>query len=238
MHAIIIKKQHTNEYDLLVTCYTKERGKLTAIAKSALKHSSTQAMHLDPLNIVEFELVEGHSYPIITSAQSEHAYLNIKSSPLATVMANFFTEVIDRVVFDNERDDELWNVLGSALEELNASRRRSQMFEIFRRKQFELLDTLGYAPQTNCCVVCGAGPSHEGWLISPENGGMICGQCSEDGYRGIIMSKQDITLMRGDFNRHSPTRSVFDVLFEYLIGAPLSSLELIYRFASEYAPVV
>lgn len=237
MHAIIIKKQHTNEYDLLVTCYTKERGKLTAIAKSALKHSSTQAMHLDPLNIVEFELVEGRSYPIITSAQSERVFGHIKSSPLITAMANFFTEIIDRIVFDNERDDELWDVLESALTELDASGNK-QIFEIFRRKQFELLDVLGYAPQMKSCVVCGANPPKEGWLISPENGGMICEQCSADGYHGIIMSKQDISLMHGDFIKHNRARSVLDVLFEHLAGIPLSSIELIYKFAMEHTPMV
>src|SRR3989344_6781387 len=57
--AIIIKKQNTNEYDQLISCYTKELGKITAIAKSILKHSSVQAMHLDVLNLVEFDLVGG-----------------------------------------------------------------------------------------------------------------------------------------------------------------------------------
>ena len=57
--AIVLKKQNTNEYDQLVTCYTEEFGKLTAIAKSVLKPSSIQAMHLDLFNLVDFELVSG-----------------------------------------------------------------------------------------------------------------------------------------------------------------------------------
>ena len=53
--AIIIKKQNTNEYDQWVTCYTEEFGKLKTVAKSILKPSSIQALHLDVFNLVEFE---------------------------------------------------------------------------------------------------------------------------------------------------------------------------------------
>jgi DNA repair protein RecO (recombination protein O) len=238
MHAIVIKKQHTSEYDLLVTCYTKERGKLTAIAKSALKHSSTQAMHLDPLNCVEFELVEGRAHPIITSAQSERVFSHIKSSPLLTAMAHFFTEVIERVVYDNERDDALWDTLESALIGLDVSKNRSATFEVFRQKQYELLEVLGYAPQTSRCIICDSGTPCEGWLVSPEHGGMICLTCASQGYHGIVMSKRDISFMRGEFHGGGFTRSVIDVLFEHLIGAQFASLEMVYRFALEPSAMV
>ncbi len=238
MRAIIVKKQPTNEQDLLVTCYTQERGRLTAIAKSSLKPTSTQAMHLDLFNVVEFELIDGRSYPIIASAQSERVHAHVKASPLLTAMAGFFAEIVDRLVFDNERDDELWNVLSSALEALDATSDQPIAFATFRQKQFELLDVLGYAPQTSGCVVCGASPAREGWLLSSEHGGLVCMECVSKGYYGIIMSKQDIALLHGDTESHGPTRSALDALFEHLASASLASLGLIYRLASQSTPVL
>src|SRR3989339_615273 len=96
--AIVIKKQNTNEYDQLVTCYTEELGKVMAIAKSILKKTSLQSMHLDVLNLVEFDLIEGRAWPTIASAQSEDAYLPIKDSIRKFSVASFFLDVIDKII--------------------------------------------------------------------------------------------------------------------------------------------
>ena len=102
--AIIIKKQNTNEYDQFVTCYTQEFGKLTAIAKSVLKHGSIQAMHLDVFNLVDFELVQGRSLPIIAGAQSENSLGILRAQSVFGGCA-FFSEIIDKMVPELEKDE-------------------------------------------------------------------------------------------------------------------------------------
>lgn len=117
--AIIIKRQPTNEYDLLVTLYTQELGKLTAIAKSALKPTSTQGSHLDTYNLVDVELVEGRAWPIIAGAQCLDARRHLKSSLANLAMAGFFTEAVQRIVFDGQGDNELWEFLNRAFDRFN-----------------------------------------------------------------------------------------------------------------------
>ncbi len=143
--AIIIKKQHTGEYDQLVTCYTEEFGKLTAIAKSVLKPHSKQAMQLNPLNLVDFELVEGHAAPIITAAQTERAYPSLRSSLVYMAVANFFLEAADKIIYDRDRDAVLWDFLTGLLNDLDCQGSRTLALSLFRRKQEELLGILGYA---------------------------------------------------------------------------------------------
>src|SRR3989338_7943249 len=142
--AIIIKKQNTNEFDQFVTCYTQELGKLTAIAKSILKHSSIQAMHLDTLNLVEFELINGKAMPIIAGAQSENSYRDLKSSIPSLAVGHFFSEVIDKMVPEMEKDENLWNFLTDLLDKLN---RFEPSLTFLRQKQFTLLGLLGYSPE-------------------------------------------------------------------------------------------
>ena len=142
--AIIIKKQNTNEYDQFVTCYTQEFGKLTAIAKSVLKQSSIQAMHLDVLNLVEFELINGRAMPIIAGAQSENSYRELKNSIPSLAVAHFFSEVIDKMVPELEKDDQLWNFMVDLLDKLN---RFEPSLTFLRQKQFTLLGLLGYSPE-------------------------------------------------------------------------------------------
>ena len=142
--AIVIKKQNTNEYDQFVTCYTQEFGKLTAIAKSILKPSSIQAMHLDVLNLVEFELINGKAMPIIAGAQSENSFRDLKDSVPSLAVAHFFSEVIDKMVPEMEKDEELWNFMTDLFDKLN---RFEPSLIFLRQKQFALLGLLGYSPE-------------------------------------------------------------------------------------------
>ncbi len=142
--AIVIKKQNTNEYDQFVTCYTQEFGKLTAIAKSVLKPNSIQAMHLDVLNLVEFELINGKAMPIIAGAQSENSYRELKNSIPSLAVAHFFSEVIDKMVPELEKDEKLWDFMADLFDKLN---RFEPGLTFLRQKQFVLLGLLGYSPE-------------------------------------------------------------------------------------------
>ena len=150
--AIIIKKENTNEYDQWVTCYTEEFGKLKTIAKSILKTNSIQALHLDNFNLVEFDPVLGNGMPIVTSAQVINTFQGIKNSIAKTSVAYFFAEAIDKMVFDNDKDDELWMFLNSFLTELN--KYNIDNMALFRQSQKKLLHILGYFPETNSCKAC------------------------------------------------------------------------------------
>lgn len=143
--ALILKKQNTNEYDQLVTCYTQDFGKLTAIAKSILKPSSIQAMHLDIFNLVEFELVSGRGLPIITGAQLTDSRKDLKNSVASSAIANFFCEVLDKMVPDSEPDPGLWNFMLKLLSRLD---KFEPSLAMFRQQQFEMLKILGYSPET------------------------------------------------------------------------------------------
>ena len=143
--AIIIKKQNTNEYDQFVTCYTQEFGKLTAIAKSILKPTSIQAMHLDVLNLVEFELINGEAMPIIAGAQSENSHRDLKDSIPSLAVAHFFSEIVDKMVPEMEKDEQLWDFVANLFDDLN---RFEPSLTFLRQKQFVLLGLLGYSPET------------------------------------------------------------------------------------------
>lgn len=142
--AVIIRKQRTGEYDQLVTCYTKEFGKLTAVAKSSLRPGSTQGMQLDVLNLVDFELINGRATPIIAAAQTENGYAGLRASLTALAAAYFFLEVFHAVVFDHEKDERLWDFLISTLDDLQKNAAGGPLLPLFRQKQSECLNVLGY----------------------------------------------------------------------------------------------
>jgi DNA repair protein RecO (recombination protein O) len=232
--AIVIKKQNTNEYDQLVTCYTEEHGKVLAIAKSILKKTSLQSMHLDVLNLVEFDLIDGRAWPIIASAQSEKTYLPIKNSIKKFAVAGFFLDVIDKVVFDNERDADVWSFLISSFSELEGAG-EDDALDIFRKRQAEFLNISGYAPKTDRCSICltsdglDCGIDHE-WALNFDMGGLICRNCYLQTNRGILLSNGDLKILRqSDVGDDYRAKTSLDLIFENITGRKFNSLGLIYR---------
>ncbi len=137
--AIVIKKEHANEYDQFITCYTQEFGKITAIAKSILKKTSLQAMHLDIFNLVEFELINGKAMPIIASAQAETIFPDLKNSLPALTVAGFFASAVDKEMFDNDKDPKMWSFLEEMLNSVNQKASDSEALNnllIQRKEEF------------------------------------------------------------------------------------------------------
>ncbi|MBI2674466.1 MAG: DNA repair protein RecO [Candidatus Yanofskybacteria bacterium] len=192
--AIVIKKENTNEYDQWVTCYTEEFGKLKTVAKSILKPSSVQSLHLDIFNLVEFDLINGRGMPIVTGAQVINSFGTMKSFFAKTAVAYFFAEAIDKMVFDNDKDDELWSFLVSLLVELNKA--DTSPVQLFRQGQSRLLDILGYLPETNFCKICDdkLGDGELG-AFNQELGGIVCKKCFLSGHGGILISRDDFRML-------------------------------------------
>jgi len=150
--GIVIKKINVGEYDQLVVLYTQEFGKITTIAKSIVKPKSKQASHLDILNLVSFSLVKGNGYPIITSSISSNGYRRLKESLPALALSLFLTEVIDKSIFNNDRDDNLWNFFIDSLDYLNSMNSDIDKIEydnIFNSFHKKVLRLLGYYDETS-----------------------------------------------------------------------------------------
>lgn len=107
--GFVVKKTDVGEYDQLIVLYTKEFGKIKAVAKSITKSESKQAAHLDTLNLVDFELIKGNGHPIITSSVSIKTHPNIKKNLRALAISSFLTEMIDKLIYDHDSDPNLWN---------------------------------------------------------------------------------------------------------------------------------
>lgn len=227
--AIILKKQNTNEYDQLVTCYTYELGKIAAIAKSILKKNSIQSMHLDCLNLVDFELINGNHMPIITGAQVERSYLGLKHSLSAMSAAFVIAEYTDKVTFEYMQDRDLWNFLLNILHSLDSS--PGNWNRLLRKAELQLLGIMGYYPNLDGCSVCLI-KSDKYVAFNTELGGVICGECFLKGARGVILKEDDLRVLKGLDVDFKSSRSVLDALLEHTVGGKLNSLDFFYRLNS------
>lgn len=120
--AIILKKIPIREDDELVMCYTRDFGKQRYQAKSSVLASSKQGSHFDILNLIEFNLIEGKHHAIIASAAAVNAFPRLKTSLPALAAAFFLLECFDKLVYENDHDQKLWQFLLDELTELDAGK--------------------------------------------------------------------------------------------------------------------
>ena len=213
--AIIIKKQPVKEHDKLISCYTEEFGKLTAMAKGSLKKESIQAMHVDLFNLVDFDLVSGRATPIIAGAQLENGHGFIKSNLNALAAAYFFLEAIDKIVFDNEKDPLLWRFIENVFRLLDKKVKEGEndFSEFIHEKQAELLKIMGYAPNLSECCLCLSPTSGNHRAYSQDLGGALCSDCFLSGQKGIFIKMND--------------SSVSEIIFQGIAEKKFDSLNLI-----------
>jgi DNA repair protein RecO len=115
MQAIILKKIPIREFDELIICYTHDEGKAIYVAKSTRKTKSKQVSHLDIFNLVDFNLVQKYSMPIITSSYSLNNFAHLKAFLPVVTSASYLLEVFDKFIFEGDSDPRLWDFLVTKL---------------------------------------------------------------------------------------------------------------------------
>src|SRR5210317_2261042 len=78
VNAIVLKHQDYGEADRILTLYTREQGKLRALAKGVRKVHSRKSGHLEPFTLVSLQLAHGRSWPIVSQAEAQNIYDNLK----------------------------------------------------------------------------------------------------------------------------------------------------------------
>jgi DNA repair protein RecO (recombination protein O) len=177
VHAIVLRHADWGEADRLVTLYTREQGKLRAVAKGARKITSRKAGHLEPFTQVKLQLSRGRDLYIVTQADTIDAYLPLRENLILTGNASYVVELLDRFVYEEEgANPTLFRLLADTLQRLAEA---GDTWLAVRYYEMRLLDYLGFRPQLFECANCGREIKAEDQFFSFTLGGVICPRCGQ-----------------------------------------------------------
>lgn len=182
VEAIVLRHSDWGEADRLLTLYTRERGKLRAIAKGARKLTSRKAGHVEPFTRVKLQLAKGRDLWIVAQAEAVEAYVPLREDLILTSHASYALELIDRFTF--EEDTESSSIFRLLTETLARLASKSDPWLVLRYFEMRLLDDLGFRPRLFECANCGRKILPEDQFFSYNAGGVICPRCGE-GVRGL-----------------------------------------------------
>jgi DNA repair protein RecO (recombination protein O) len=177
VEAIVIRRRDWGEADRLLTLYTRERGKLQAVAKGARKPTSRKAGHIELFTRTRLLVARSRSIDIITQAETIDAYRPLRDSLEASTLAHYFAELLDRFTGEEEADQALFDLLSLALTWLCEA---DDLRLVSRYYELHLLDLAGFRPQLHHCPSCDNKLEPEGSFFSPMHGGVLCPNCGRD----------------------------------------------------------
>jgi DNA repair protein RecO (recombination protein O) len=174
VEAVVLRHSDYGEADRLLTLYTREQGKLRAIAKGVRKMQSRKAGHLEPFTQVVLMLARGHDLWIVTQAEAVDSLQPLRENLSRLGYAGYVVELLDRFTYEEGQNWQLYQLLVETLKRLSAE---EDPFVPVRYYEMRLLDLLGFRPRLFECAVCGKPIQPEDQFFSAERGGVLCPDC-------------------------------------------------------------
>lgn len=175
LEAVVLRHADWGEADRLLTLYTRERGKVRAIAKGVRKIKSRKAGHLEPFTRVTLQLARGRDLLIVTDADTIDAYQPLREDLIKTGYASYLVELLDRFTYEEESEN--YNIFRLLTESLSRVANEPDPWLAIRYYEVHLLHHLGFRPQLFECANCREEIEAVDQFFSAAQGGVLCPRC-------------------------------------------------------------
>jgi DNA repair protein RecO (recombination protein O) len=222
----------------VVTFYTRERGKVEAVAAGIGKPGSTLAGAVEPFTLARLFLATGKDLDRLTQAQALEAFPQITASLETYGYASWIAELTARATEPGQAAPDLFDFLLASLRALAAGVEAPLVAASYA---LALLELLGVAPVLGECAACGR-PLEGAVGYRAEAGGLLCGECRNGalpvsgGARGLLHGLRRVPPERLGALKVRPeeAREVLGLLRRHLayhLGLTLRSEEFLRQLA-------
>lgn len=188
--GVVLKTIKLGEADRIVTLFTRDNGKVRAVAKGIRKTKSRFGGRLEPFTHVNLLLYSGRGeLDTVTSVDIVDAFPAMRHDLAGLAGASALAEMIDKITPDRERSISTYSLLLAGLRGL-AVDSRGTVVPAFLVK---LLSLAGFHPHLVACAGCEATGPLGGF--SPALGGAVCESCWREDPHAYGVSAEAIALM-------------------------------------------
>lgn len=180
--GFILKQNDFGEADRFFSIFTKDFGKLEVSAKAIRKIKSKLRSGAQLFWLSEIEFIQGKKQKTLTDAVSIQSFVNIKKDPTRLNIAFQIAELFDKLIKEQEKDENLWNLVNEVFNTLNTWKLKAGVSEnklkiIYYYFFWKLFSILGYQPELYHCVLCREKLKPETLDFSLAESGLVCKKC-------------------------------------------------------------
>ncbi len=244
--AIVLKRSDFGEADRLLTLYSREFGKLKAIAKGARKPQSRKTGHVELFMRSQFLMAKGQDLDVITQAEMAEAYPALRDDLVRTTYAGYVVELLDRMTAEEGPNPSLYNLLAQTLGRLTTS---DDVRLVARYYELRLLGLAGFQPQLFRCLSCDEPIQEQDQFFSYELGGLLCPNCRAADRRARPVTAVAVKVLRYLQSRpwetvqalqlkrplHHELETIMHGYIAHILERDLKSVEFLHRLRREAA---
>jgi DNA repair protein RecO (recombination protein O) len=195
-HALIIRLADFSESSRVVTFYTRDFGKISALAKGAKRLKGPFEGAIDLLSEVRLVFIrkESAGLDLATETQLVRRF-HPHGRNMASLYAGYYVaELLDGLTLEHDPHPPLYDAAITALERISLE--EDHRLPVL---QFELLllREIGNLPTFDACEICGrpveSGETARYWV---SQGGLICGECGRPEFEHTTIHPTTIAFLR------------------------------------------
>jgi DNA repair protein RecO (recombination protein O) len=194
--AIVLRSVDFSETSLIVTLFTREFGKIGALAKGArrLKGPFESALDLLGLCRIVFLHKSSDALDLLTEAKLLRRFRPAGHQLAGLYAAYYVAELLDQLTDDDDPHPDLFDLADETLAALSAG---ESVARWTMRFELGLLRWLGHVPSLDTCVECGTSVALTGRVAFGElDGGVLCPACRGGKTHVVSVSAGALRAMR------------------------------------------
>ncbi|MCZ7663266.1 MAG: DNA repair protein RecO [Thermoleophilia bacterium] len=174
--ALVIGSMRLREADRIITFYTRELGRLSAVAKGVRRTSSRMGGRLEPFSLVHVMLHPGRgSLYTVTSVETIRTFQAVRDELFRMEAGGRLLEAVRSLFPEEEENPAAFNLLVRGIARLGQAEQRGEAHLAVLATRLKLLLALGYLPELDACTECGSGELL--CAFRPSLGGVLCADC-------------------------------------------------------------
>lgn len=233
--GIVLRVRNLGEADRIVTLYTKERGKLNAVARGARRIRNRLLSPTQVFTHGRYLIFPGKGLHNLSQADIINSNQMLRDDLEKFAYCSYITELLDSLTAEEDPSDGVFPLLAGALSLAETGRLQLSV----RAFEIRLMRALGYEPELYQCLSCRE--SLQTSVYFTEQGGVLCQKCKDEVPGSISLTNGTWELMKKllewEFSRltvlhpaasnEEELRRVMRKYLDYRLEYPLKSLDFL-----------
>lgn len=233
--GIVLRIRNLGEADRIVTLYTKERGKLSTVARGARRIRNRLLSPTQVFTHGRYLIFPGKGLHNLAQAEIVNSGQPIRDDLEKLAYASYITELLDALTVEEDPIERVFPLLAATLALLEVGR----LGLATRAFELRLMRELGYEPELYHCLSCRE--ELQTRVFFSEQGGVLCENCVVHDPASMLLTNGTWELMKKllewDLSRitvlhpapsnEQELRRVMRRYLDYRLEYPLKSLEFL-----------
>jgi len=178
--AILLAVRDWGDSDKLVTLFSREYGKISAVAYGARRPKNRMAGSLQLFSYVELVLLQGSKLDTIRQCDVKVSFRTLREDLVRMAYGVFILELVDELWPDRQPEAAVFDLLLTVLQV--SQKRNSRLVAL--AAAWQMLKLAGFQPVLEQCVRCGCTLQFPAKFDSQAGGGVClsCGKANEQDF--------------------------------------------------------